>query len=210
MTTRTAIPTAQPRKRQTCTKNISCRPALLLSELPPTLVELTPRAEHLACPDCNTWCPLTTDKTTKQWKLVPHHILPAGTPGARRCINSNRLFEIDMPITVWQQRRAEAVAEVASRRPTTVLKKVKAPQPPAVLHIAQRRSDDPVGSDKQRAKRRTREWDAARVDVLVTDALRQHPLYGAKGPIFSLPLPDGVPTEPPRKQRKQRKGRLAA
>ncbi|MFD4659697.1 hypothetical protein ACFWP2_29180 [Kitasatospora sp. NPDC058444] len=136
MTTPTAIPAAQPRKPRTRTTNVSCRPALLLSKLPLGLVDLTPRAEHLACPDCNTWCPLTTHKGTKDWKLVPHHTLPAGTPGARRCIGSNRLFVVDVPIAVWQVRRAEAVADVAARRPTTVLKKVKAPQPVALHQLA--------------------------------------------------------------------------
>lgn len=111
----TAIPAAQPRKRRTRTTNVSSKLALLLSELPLNSVELTPRAEHMACPACQTWCPLTTHKGSKQWKLVPHHTAKAGTPGARRCGNSNRLVTIDMPIAVWQEQRAEAVADVAAR-----------------------------------------------------------------------------------------------
>ncbi len=131
----TAIPAAQPRKRRTRTTNVSSKLALLLSELPLNSVELTPRAEHMACPACQTWCPLTTHKGSKQWKLVPHHTAKAGTPGARRCGNSNRLVTIDMPIAVWQEQRAEAVADVAARRPTTVLKKVRAPQPVALHQL---------------------------------------------------------------------------
>ncbi|GAA2154396.1 hypothetical protein GCM10009760_53280 [Kitasatospora kazusensis] len=135
MTTSTAIPTARQRKAQTRTTNVSTRPALLLSKLPLNSVELTPRAEHLACPDCQTWCPLTLHKGSQDWKLVPHHTAAVGTPGARRCGNSNRLFVIDMPLAVWQEQRVEAVADVAARRPTTVLKKVKAPLPPALHQL---------------------------------------------------------------------------
>jgi hypothetical protein len=136
MTTSTAVPTAQPRKSRTRTTNVSCKDPLRLTQLPPSLVDLTPRAEHLACPECETWCPLTTHKGTKDcWKLVPHHTLPAGTPGARRCGNSNRRFVIDMPIAVWQKRRAEAVADVAARRPTKVLRKVPTPKPLALHQL---------------------------------------------------------------------------
>ncbi|MDH6107876.1 hypothetical protein P3T36_006335 [Kitasatospora sp. MAP12-15] len=147
MTTSTAIPTARERKRRTCTKNVSCKPPLRLSELPRNLVDLTPRAEHVGCPDCKTWCPLTTHKGSKDWKLVPHHTTKAGTPGARRCGNSNRLFTIDMPITEWEQRRAEAIADVAARRPTTVLKKVKTPVAPAITQL------DPAPATADSARR---------------------------------------------------------
>ncbi len=208
MTISTQAPTAQKRKRRTRTTTVSLRPALALSTLLPTHFDLLPGTEQLVCPDCGTWC-FITGIQGGQPKLVPHHTERAGTPGARRCSGSNRLVDLDVTSEQRAEQLHEGIADAASRRPTTVLKKVKAPAPKAVLHIAQRRSDEPVGSDKQRAKRRTREWEAARVDVLVTDALRQHPLYGARSPLFSLTLPDGVPTEPPRKHR-NRKGRLAA
>ncbi|MCU7827331.1 hypothetical protein [Kitasatospora sp. DSM 101779] len=136
MTTSTAIPTARQRKSRTRTTNVSSKPALLLSQLPPTMVQLTHRAEVLACPACETWCPLTLNKGTKQWKIAPHHTERAGTPGARRCGNSNRLFIIDMPLAVWQEQRVEASADVAARRPTKVLKKVKTPVVPAVTQLA--------------------------------------------------------------------------
>ncbi|MER7848332.1 hypothetical protein ABTZ03_30850 [Kitasatospora sp. NPDC096077] len=80
MTTSTAIPTARERKTRTRTTNVSSQPPLLVSQLPPAMVQLTHRAEVLACPACDTWCPLTLDKGTKRWKISPHHTERAGTP----------------------------------------------------------------------------------------------------------------------------------
>ncbi|MFE4601166.1 hypothetical protein ACFRKE_09935 [Kitasatospora indigofera] len=135
MTTSTAIPTAQQRHRRTRTTNVSSQPPLLVSQLTLTSVELTHRAEHLACPVCKTWCPLTLNKGSREWKLVPHHTAKAGTPGARRCSNSNRLVVIDIPLARWQEQRVEASADVAARRPTKVLKKVKSPVAPAITQL---------------------------------------------------------------------------
>ncbi|MFF2080599.1 hypothetical protein ACFVXG_38275 [Kitasatospora sp. NPDC058162] len=133
MTTSTA--TARQRNRRTRTTNVSSQPALLVSELPLASVQLTHRAEVLACPACKTWCPLTLNKGTKEWKLAPHHTTKAGTPAARRCSNSNRLVVIDVSLVRWQEQRVEANADVAARRPTKVLRKVKAPQPPALHQL---------------------------------------------------------------------------
>lgn len=132
MTTSTAIPTARQRKSRTRTNNLSSKPPLLVSQLPPAMVQLTHRAEVLACPACETWCPLTLDKGTKRWKLSPHHTAKAGTPGARRCSNSNRLVVIDVQLARWQEQRVEASADAAARRPTKVLRKVKTPITPAL------------------------------------------------------------------------------
>ncbi len=135
MTPSTAIPTARKRKSRTRTTNLSSLPALLVSQLPLTSVQLTHRAEVLACPACQTWCPLTLNKGTKQWKLAPHHTAKAGTPGARRCTNSNRLVVIDISLVRLQEQKVEASADAAARRPTKVLKKVKAPLPPALHQL---------------------------------------------------------------------------
>ncbi|MFJ1796547.1 hypothetical protein [Kitasatospora griseola] len=135
MTTSTAIPTARQRKSRTRTTNVSSKPPILVSQLPPAMVQLTHRAEVLACPACDTWCPLTLDKGTKRWKLSPHHTAKAGTPGARRCGNSNRLVVIDISLARLQERQVEASADAAARRPTTVLKKVKTPVPPAITQL---------------------------------------------------------------------------
>ena len=136
MTTSTAIPTARQRKSRTRTTNLSSLPALLVSQLPITSVQLTHRAEVLACPACQTWCPLTLHKGGGQWKLAPHHTTKAGTPGARRCSNSNRLVIIDVTLVRWQEQRVEASADVAARRPTRVLRKVKTPVTPALASPA--------------------------------------------------------------------------
>ncbi|MGW2255147.1 hypothetical protein ACWCXH_33920 [Kitasatospora sp. NPDC001660] len=135
MTTSTAIPTARQRKSRTRTTNVSSQPALLVSKLPLNSVQLTHRAEVLACPACQTWCPLTLNKGTKEWKIAPHHTMKAGTPGARRCSNSNRLVIIDVTLVRWQEQRVEASADVAARRPTKVLHKVKAPLPKAIHQL---------------------------------------------------------------------------
>ncbi|MFJ1757318.1 hypothetical protein [Kitasatospora sp. NPDC088134] len=136
MTPPTTTPVAQKRKRRTRTTNVSHRPALTLSTLLPNNYELLPGGEHLRCPDCETWCPLTTDKGSQEWKQAPHHTERAGTPGARRCPGSNRRVLLDLTIAQWQERLADAAKETASRRPTTVLKKVKAPLPPALHQLA--------------------------------------------------------------------------
>ncbi|KDN80570.1 hypothetical protein [Kitasatospora cheerisanensis] len=135
MTTSTAIPTARQRKSRTRTTNVSSQPALLVSMLPIASVQLTHRAEVLACPACQTWCPLTLNKGTRQWKLVPHHTTKAGTPGARRCSNSNRLVTIDVTLVRLREQQVEASADVAARRPTKVLRKVKTPVPPALHQL---------------------------------------------------------------------------
>ncbi len=132
MTLSSAIPTARQRKSRTRTTNVSSKPAILLSQLPPATIQLTHRAEVLACPACDTWCPLTLNKGTKQWKLSPHHTAKAGTPGARRCGNSNRLVVIDISLVRLQQQKVEASADAAARRPTKVLRKVKTPVTPAL------------------------------------------------------------------------------
>ncbi|MFJ6384667.1 hypothetical protein ACIQI7_32255 [Kitasatospora sp. NPDC092039] len=200
---------------RTRTKRRSALAPLKLSTLLPSRYNLRPdEVNTVVCPDCQTWQRImgvegkvrtirdhySTDRSGAE--------LAAGQRDTR-CPSARRIVEIDVTIARWAQQVEEGSTEVASRRPTTVLKKVKAPQPRAVLHIAQGRPAEPTVSARQVARKRARGWEAVRVGVLVTDAVRQQPLYGARGPLVSLPLPDGVATEPPRKHRK-RKGRLAA
>ncbi|MEW1911293.1 hypothetical protein AB0442_23070 [Kitasatospora sp. NPDC085895] len=134
MPTPTAMSTARPRKRRTRTTTTSSRPPLALSTLLPQLIDLLPGAESLACPDCGTWCPITGPHS-KEPKLVPHHTHPAGTPGARRCIGTNRLVIMDVTIAEQQQRSAEAITDTASRQPTKVLRKVTTPNAPALTQL---------------------------------------------------------------------------
>ncbi|MGY0466907.1 hypothetical protein ACW14Y_42610 (plasmid) [Kitasatospora sp. cg17-2] len=176
------------------------RPALRLSTLRPNQIEMTPGLPaSLVCPDCSVW------RRINRSKVQPHFL----DDGTTYCPASAQRVEKDVTPERWAAQIEEGVAETAARRATTVLKKVKALQPEAVLHIAQGRPAEPTVSAKQVARKRAKGWEAVRFGVLVTDALRQQPLYGARGPLFSLPLPNGVATEPPRKHRK-RKGRLAA
>ncbi|RKE02950.1 hypothetical protein [Streptomyces sp. TLI_171] len=147
MTPSQAIPTARQRKRRTRTLNVSHRPPLAVSSLLPNNVDLLPGTEHLRCPDCTTWCPLTTDKGSQDWKQAPHHTERAGTPGARRCSGSNRRVLLDLTIAQWQERLADAAQETASRRSTTVLKKVKAPIAPAITQL------DPAPATADTARR---------------------------------------------------------
>lgn len=198
---------------RTRTKRRSSLPPLKVSTLLPSRYNLRPdEVLTLVCPSCETWQRIMGDKT----RTIRDHYstdlsgaeLEAGQRDTR-CPSARRIVEIDVKVAHWARDIEEGSTQVAARRPTTVLKKVKAPQAPAVLHIAQGRPAEPTVSAKQVARKRAKGWEAVRVGVLVTDALRQQPLYGARGPLFSLPLPNGVATEPPRKHRK-RKGRLAA
>ncbi|MGE7437024.1 hypothetical protein [Kitasatospora sp. NPDC001175] len=150
MTTSIQAPVAQQRRRRTRTTTVSSRPALAVSTLLPNDIDLLPGTEHLRCPDCTTWCPITGAKGSTP-KLVPHHTERAGTPGARRCSGSNRRVLLDLTIAEWQDRWADAAKETTSRRPTTVLKKVKAPQPVALHQL----NPAPPTANSARAKYET-------------------------------------------------------
>ncbi|MEU3564156.1 hypothetical protein [Kitasatospora sp. NPDC006786] len=200
---------------RTRTKRRSALPPLKLSTLRPHLYNLRPdEVATMVCPDCRTWQRIMGIEGGTR-TIRDHYStdlsgaeLAAGQRDAR-CPSARRIVEIDVLLARWARDIEEGTTETAARRPTTVLRKVKTPVAPAVLHIAQGRPAEPTESARQAARKRTKGWEAARIDVLVTDAVRQQPLYGARSPLFSLGLPDGVATEPPRKHRKP-KGRLAA
>ncbi|MFJ2191600.1 hypothetical protein ACIOJE_27325 [Kitasatospora sp. NPDC087861] len=190
------------------------RAVLKASQIPASNITLHPgEPVTVVCTDCRTWRKLTRS-------MIPAHrstdlgrdLRDADGKQIKRdtrCPGSGQRIEIDLTLARWVTRIEDGLTETAACRPTTVLRKVKAPAPRAVLHIAQDRPAEPTESARPAARKRAKGWEAVRVGVLVTDALRVQPLYGARSPIFSLPLPDGVATEPPRKHRK-RKGRLAA
>ncbi|GCD99727.1 hypothetical protein [Embleya hyalina] len=122
-------PTKTRSKRQPST-----RPALAVSTLHPTALDLSPGKEHLVCPDCATWTPITGVRSTPH--LVPHHIEPAGTPGPpRRCIGTNRRLILDITVARWQRRFTEGGVEAAARRSTKVLPKPVAPVAPPVSEM---------------------------------------------------------------------------
>ncbi|MBY8889109.1 hypothetical protein K7472_30320 [Streptomyces sp. PTM05] len=131
--TPTETPVARKRRRKTRTGNINPRPPITISTLKITQIDLCPGKEHLVCPDCKTWCPITNVQSTA--KLVPHHDRRAGTANPRRCsAGSNRRVVIDIAPGRWRTELLESVPSTA-RRATKVLRKPKTPRPPAVSQI---------------------------------------------------------------------------
>ncbi|MGW2544110.1 hypothetical protein ACWC5I_25350, partial [Kitasatospora sp. NPDC001574] len=98
------------------------RPALRLSTLRPHHIEMTPdRPAALVCPDCSRW------RRINRGRIQPHTLDDEST----YCQASAQRVERDVTPEKWALALAEGVADTASRRPTKVLRKVKAPQPPA-------------------------------------------------------------------------------
>ncbi|SFD74668.1 hypothetical protein SAMN05421773_12729 [Streptomyces aidingensis] len=126
------MPKARKRKRRTNTKNVSSRPALLLSTLPLAHIDLRPGAGCIVCPDCSTWVPITGLQGANP-KLVPHHRGTVGTADARRCLGSNRRVTLDHSRRAWEawQRRMESGCSPASRHGTTLVKRPVPSAPPA-------------------------------------------------------------------------------
>ncbi|MFD6823340.1 hypothetical protein ACFWC5_23600 [Streptomyces sp. NPDC060085] len=131
---------ARKRRRKTRTKKVSPLPAIVASELPHAEIDLTPGREHLVCPNCARWTPITGVLGTP--KLVPHHTESAHvtrTETLHRCSGTNRKVVIDIAIEDWHTERNEAVATAAAtavaRRATKVLRKPKMIPAPAVSQI---------------------------------------------------------------------------
>ncbi|MFI8007959.1 hypothetical protein [Streptomyces sp. NPDC086010] len=138
MATTTVEPKARKRRRKTRTKNVSPLPALVASELTASQIDLTPGKEHVFCPACENWTPITGVLGTPV--LVPHHTTPYHDPTTtpRRCSNTNRRITLDTALDTWRAdlaERTEASATVASRRPTKVLPKPKAHAAPAASQL---------------------------------------------------------------------------
>ncbi|EYT77978.1 hypothetical protein CF54_39845 [Streptomyces sp. Tu 6176] len=138
MATTTVDPKARKRRRKTRTKNISPLPAIVASQLKADQINLVPGKEHVICPDCKTWTPITG--VLGNPVLVPHHTTPYHdrTTTPRRCSSSNRRITLDTAVDAWQTElteRIEVSATVASRRPTKVLPKPKTSQAPAASQL---------------------------------------------------------------------------
>ena len=138
MATTTVEPKARKRRRKTRTKNVSSLPPLHASEFTASQIDLTPGKEHIVCPACTCWTPITGVFGTPV--LVPHHTSPyhdhTATP--RRCSNTNRRIILDDTVTeAWRAElaeRAEDSAAVASRRPTKVVPRPKRGPAPTPVH----------------------------------------------------------------------------
>ncbi|MFF4542189.1 hypothetical protein [Streptomyces aureus] len=130
----TATPTARKRCRKTRTKKVNPRPPIIASKLAITEIDLCPGREHMVCPDCRTWCPITGMNGIP--KLVPHHTDRAGTPNPRRCTaGSDRRVTIDVTVGFWCTTLTEAAPTIAARRATKVLPKPKTVSAPAATQF---------------------------------------------------------------------------
>ncbi|MFF5393269.1 hypothetical protein ACFY5H_34005 [Streptomyces sp. NPDC013012] len=134
MITTPAMPKASKRRRKTRTPNVNHRPPVIASKLKVTEIDLTPGKEHMACPDCSTWVPITGMLGTP--KLVPHHTGRAKAAERRRCTaGSNRQITIDVQADAVRTQLVEGAPTAASRRATKVLPKPKVKPAPAASQI---------------------------------------------------------------------------
>jgi hypothetical protein len=182
--------TARPRRSRTRSRNVSGRPALVLSTLLPHQYDLRPACPSLVCPDCKTWVPITGIQASKP-KLVPHDTGRAGKDAAVRCQGSNRLVTVDVTTKKWRERLEDGHAETAHRRRTTVRRKPKAAVAPAVSQIAALRqapADDQRGNNRPLWLLRTEQWAATAPAVRDTDTRRAQLPAGA-APLGAPPVP---------------------
>ncbi|MFB7982980.1 hypothetical protein [Streptomyces vinaceus] len=134
MITTPGMPKASKRRRKTRTSNVNHRPPVIASKLKVAELDLTPGKEHLVCPDCSTWVPITGMLGTP--KLVPHHTGRAKTAEPRRCAaGSNRQVTIDVEADALRTQLIEGAPTAASRRATKVLPKPKVKPAPAATQI---------------------------------------------------------------------------
>ncbi|WP_331737350.1 hypothetical protein OG520_44770 (plasmid) [Streptomyces sp. NBC_00984] len=133
-----AKPEASKRRRKTRTKNVSHLPPIVASTLKTNEIDLTPGKEHLVCPNCSRWTPITDMLSTP--KLVPHHTRRHRTTSPRRCSSSNRQVSINIAVTKWRTDLVQAAPTTASRRATKVLPKPVTTTPAAVHQLAATRA----------------------------------------------------------------------
>ncbi|MFD9787796.1 hypothetical protein ACFWYX_28125 [[Kitasatospora] papulosa] len=173
------MPTAKERPRRTRTKRVSALPAIKLSQLLPSHIDLrNPLKAVLVCQDCETWVPITGMQSKVQ-KLVPHHIGKAHVAAAVHCRSSNRRIEFDITIFEWRHALTDAATEASSRQATAVLPKAFSPQTDHTLR----------GRSENGAVGRRAEWAAALHRVRQADQLRRTVPQGARptdGPEVSL------------------------
>ncbi|MFF3312958.1 hypothetical protein [Streptomyces sp. NPDC002952] len=132
----TKEPAARKRRRKPRTRTVSPLPTIVASRLPLVEIDLTPSREHLVCPNCERWTPITGVLGTP--KLVPHHMESARsrTEKPHRCAGSNRRVDIDIDIEDWRTGWAEGAATAVARRKTKVLPKKPGVVPTPVHRLA--------------------------------------------------------------------------
>ncbi|MFG3179817.1 hypothetical protein ACGFZC_32805 [[Kitasatospora] papulosa] len=175
------MPTAKERPRRTRTKRVSALPAIKLSQLLPSHIDLrNPLKAVLVCQDCETWVPITGMQSKVQ-KLVPHHNGKAHVAAAVHCRSSNRRVQFDMTIPEWRHALTDAATEASSRQATTVLPKAFSSQTDHTLR----------GRYENGAVGRRAEWAAALHRVRQADQLRRavpqgaRPTEGPEAPLVS-------------------------
>ncbi|MFJ1799028.1 hypothetical protein [Streptomyces sp. NPDC088180] len=186
MATTTAEPKARTRRRKTRTKNVSHLPPLVASKIKTSEINLTPGKEHVLCPACKSWTPITG--VLSKPMLVPHHTTPyhdRTTTPRRRCSSSNRRIVLDTEVEAWREQlveRIEVSASVATRRAKKVLPKPASPQTERVLR----------GRDERGSVTRRVEWAGVLYRVRQADQRRAavpqdaQPAEGPEVPIDHL------------------------
>ncbi|MGW3077881.1 hypothetical protein [Kitasatospora sp. NPDC001132] len=131
---------------RTRTKRRSALPAIRISRLRPSTYNLrTGEVRTIVCPDCQTWQRIMGDTTLT---IRDHHAtdlsgadLAAGLRD-RRCPSARRIVLVDLSadkLAKWQKAQDRRISPDAmpaeSRRPTAVLKKIKAPAAPALHQL---------------------------------------------------------------------------
>ncbi|MFJ4972751.1 hypothetical protein [Streptomyces sp. NPDC088755] len=170
-----AMPTAKERPRRTRTKRVSALPAIKLSRLLPSHIDLRdPLKAVLVCADCETWVPITGMQSKVQ-KLVPHHTGKAHVAAALHCRSSNRRVEFDMTIPEWRQALTDAVTEASSRQATAVLPKAFSPQTDRTLRARAERTPAGRVADWNAALPRVADADKNRLAVPAGDAPTEGP-----------------------------------
>ncbi|MEU3720776.1 hypothetical protein [Streptomyces californicus] len=138
MDTPTVEPKARKRRRKTRTKNVSHLEPLVASKFKTSEINLTPGKEHVVCPACKCWTPITG--VLCKPVLVPHHTTPYHdrTTTPRRCSSSNRRIILNIAPDAWREQlaeRTEVSASVATRRAKKVLPKPTAHPAPAASQL---------------------------------------------------------------------------
>ncbi|MGW6463981.1 hypothetical protein [Streptomyces rubiginosohelvolus] len=186
----TVEPKARKRRRKTRTKTVSHLEPLVASKFKTSEINLTPGKEHVVCPACKCWTPITG--VLRKPMLVPHHTTPyhdRTTTPRRRCSNTNRRIVLDLKIETWQEQlaeRTEVSASVAARRAKKVLPKPAGPQTERVLR----------GREERGPVTRRVEWAGVLYRVRQADQRRAAVPQGApptEGP--DVPLDHLVPRQ---------------
>ncbi|MFB7672253.1 hypothetical protein ACFC26_12635 [Kitasatospora purpeofusca] len=107
------------------------REPLQLSQLNPADIDMLPGIQlSIVCHECHSWHRVAG---TTDLRVVQH-----GRGNGERCPGGNRQVQADLTLERWlarRRRQQQDALRAETRRPTTVLKKVTAPKPPALHQL---------------------------------------------------------------------------